>query len=146
MKKNVAISSLAMAMALGSVMGSTTSEQPVKEKPKQPSKPKHPFLNNPTPLFVFLLEDETINAEDVFNLKKYISVPVEMIPFDEAFKIVDYINKNRKSSYRNMNMFETEVEVIGKVYTTRVIAVNAKNAKKKVVSKLQTVNTLLSEK
>lgn len=140
-KNNAAVLSLAMAVAAAGINQSDV-QQPQQPKRKVPA--PHPFLGKNVKLFVYLLEDETINADDVTNLKKYLSVPVEMIPYKDAFDIVNYINSNRKSSYKNMGVYETDVEILGVLYPARIIATNQKNANRKFLVKLNTINQLLN--
>lgn len=140
--------SLAMltSMALiGTILGADDNvrqHRPMEDKKDKPKDPVHPFAGVDEKLFSFLLDDPTINYQNVIDLKEFLFVPVQLIPLDKAMDIIRYVQNNNKKMLKNLNVFEADIQLFDTIYTVKVVATNRKNANLKMLRKVNTINDL----
>lgn len=107
---------------------------------------KHPFSNVPDKLYTLMLDTPFINATDMEVFKHWLLIPMELIPMERAVYIASEIEIMSRRTFTNCSEFEAPMEYDGKLYTLKVVAMNEKNAKKKIFQKMELVKNCYEQR
>lgn len=127
--------------------------EPEQDKPprsvnklNKPKELKHPFNNVSDKLYTMMLDAPFMNATDMAIFKRWLLIPMELIPLESAVYIVSEIEIMSRRSFSNCSEFDAPMEYDGRIYDVKIVAMNEKNAKKKIFQKMELIKNCYEQR